>query len=300
MKSPLFSIVIPVFNRAHLIARTLDSVAAQTFHDFELIVVDNASTDTTLDVVRDWGKAHPDVDLVVLNEPQRGAAKARNCGLSAARGAWTLFFDSDDTMDARLLELILPLTDRADIVGWNVRIHRLDGSVIVQKSRAKRALFHTIFNGNLSTQRYAARTDLIRSVGGWNGSLRGWDDIELGVHLLLAKPEFRILGVALVDIYAQEESITGRRHADDPAKWESALDSISSLLHDAHNARAERWVNLRRAILAGQYTAEGNKAEGERLIGEVLSKVNGRRWLYRFAYHHTAHGRRGAARLPWK
>jgi glycosyltransferase involved in cell wall biosynthesis len=90
---PLVSVVIPVFNRAGLIARALDSVARQTFDDYEIIVVDDGSTDGTVDTVRNWrGKPV----RLIQHSQNRGAAAARNTGVSSSSSRWIAFLDSDD------------------------------------------------------------------------------------------------------------------------------------------------------------------------------------------------------------
>lgn len=297
MATPFLSIVIPVLNREKIVVRTLDSVAAQSLDDFELIVVDNGSTDNTRQVVAVWIENHPQISAKLVEEPEKGAARARNRGLDEAKGEWTMFFDSDDTMSPDLVEEIRLNADGADIVAWNVTIHQLDETSIRQKSFAKRVLFHTIFNGNFATQRYAARTSLFRKSGGWNATLRGWDDTEFGVRLALSSPAIRLLKGTKVDVYAQEESITGICHSADTAKWEDALAVMKEHLKAAGARKAVKWIDLRRAILAGQYHAEGDAAEGQRLISAVIADVKGKRWLYRFACRYTATRHRGAARL---
>ena len=297
MAAPFISIVIPVLNRASIVGRTLDSVSAQTFGDYELIVVDNGSTDGTADAVRSWHSVHPTVNLTLLTESERGAARARNRGLDAAQGEWTMFFDSDDTMRPDLLEAVKKASREADVVAWDVIIHQLDGSVIRQCSYLRNALFHTIFHGNFSTQRYAAATRLFRSVGGWNAVLRGWDDAELGVRLLLQKPLIRHLRDVEVDVYAQSVSITGVSHSSDTAKWEDALSAMRNTLSEASEQKAVHWIDLRRAILAGQYAREGAEIESDRLLAATLKIVDCRRWIYRWASRLTASGCRGAARL---
>jgi glycosyltransferase involved in cell wall biosynthesis len=90
---PLVSVVIPVYNRAHLLGRAIRSVLAQTFQDLELVVVDDGSSDGTSVVVHSFGD--PRVRLVRL--PQRGGvARARNVGIGQARGDLVAFLDSDD------------------------------------------------------------------------------------------------------------------------------------------------------------------------------------------------------------
>ena len=91
--APRVSVIVPVFNRAGSIPRALESVAAQTFQDYEIIVVDDGSTDGSADVVERLGLAR----VRLIRSPQnRGAAAARNIGISAASGQWIAFLDSDD------------------------------------------------------------------------------------------------------------------------------------------------------------------------------------------------------------
>jgi len=88
----LFSVVIPTFNRASLLARTLESVCAQRFTDFELIVVDNGSSDGTADLVRGFGERVQ----YVSQAKNQGPGGGRNAGALWARGDYLAFLDSDD------------------------------------------------------------------------------------------------------------------------------------------------------------------------------------------------------------
>jgi glycosyltransferase involved in cell wall biosynthesis len=90
---PLVSVVIPVYNRAHLIGRAIGSVLAQTYPNFEIVVVDDASTDDLAGALSRI--AHPRIRRVV-RPSNRGAAAARNTGVAAAVGEYVAFLDSDD------------------------------------------------------------------------------------------------------------------------------------------------------------------------------------------------------------
>ena len=84
---------MPTYNRAHLLGRAVKSVLAQTFQDYELIVVDDASTDTTEELVHSF---HDPRIVYLRHECNRGASAARNTGIRAARGEYVAFQDSDD------------------------------------------------------------------------------------------------------------------------------------------------------------------------------------------------------------
>ncbi|MDE2183224.1 MAG: glycosyltransferase family 2 protein [Alphaproteobacteria bacterium] len=89
---PLFSVVIPVFNRAGLLRQAIASVLSQTEQDFEIIVVDDGSSDDPQSVVSECADAR----IVFVRQPNRGGGPARNTGIDLARGRFVAFLDSDD------------------------------------------------------------------------------------------------------------------------------------------------------------------------------------------------------------
>jgi len=88
---PAVSVVIPAYNRAHCVAAAVDSAFAQTFKDFEIIVVDDGSSDGTGDVLETFGER-----IRLIRQDNHGVSSARNAGVRAARGKWIAFLDSDD------------------------------------------------------------------------------------------------------------------------------------------------------------------------------------------------------------
>jgi glycosyltransferase involved in cell wall biosynthesis len=91
-RPPRVSVIIPTYNRTALVAEAVASVLAQTWRDFELLVVDDGSTDHTLEVLSPFRE---EIKLL-RRRTRRGVAAARNLGLAAARGEWLAFLDSDD------------------------------------------------------------------------------------------------------------------------------------------------------------------------------------------------------------
>lgn len=88
---PFFSVIIPAYNRLPLLKEALESVFSQTFTDYEIIVVDDGSTDGTLEMLRCYGKK-----IQLLNQKNSGPGAARNLGASVAQGEYLAFLDSDD------------------------------------------------------------------------------------------------------------------------------------------------------------------------------------------------------------
>ncbi len=94
--APVVSVVIPAHNRAGRVAQAIESVSRQTFRDLEILVVDDGSTDETVEVARAIAATEPRLRVLTLPS-NRGAQAARNAGIRAARGEWIAFLDSDDT-----------------------------------------------------------------------------------------------------------------------------------------------------------------------------------------------------------
>jgi GalNAc5-diNAcBac-PP-undecaprenol beta-1,3-glucosyltransferase len=99
-----FSIIIPVYNRSHLLAETIDTVLIQTYPHFEVIIVDDGSTENIKKVLEDKYNIDPRVKYFQKQNEERGAA--RNFGLKQSIGDYAIFFDSDDFMKPQYLETL--------------------------------------------------------------------------------------------------------------------------------------------------------------------------------------------------
>jgi hypothetical protein len=115
-ESPFFSVILPVWNRQEVVRRCLDSLLSQEFQPFEVIAVDDGSTDQSLAVLR----ACKDPRLVVVaHDANRGVCAARATATAAARGAWHLTVDSDWTLDAGAMRRLAQLARTVPPdVGW--------------------------------------------------------------------------------------------------------------------------------------------------------------------------------------
>jgi glycosyltransferase involved in cell wall biosynthesis len=92
---PLISIVIPTYNREKYIADAIDSIIAQTYSNWEIIIVDDCSTDNTRALVADYQTQYP-IQYLMTERAASGASRARNIGVQAAQGEFVMFLDSDD------------------------------------------------------------------------------------------------------------------------------------------------------------------------------------------------------------
>lgn len=92
-KTPFLSVILPTYNRRYCIEKMIDSVLMQSFKDFELIVIDDGSTDMTIEILE---KTYHDDRIRLVRKEKGGVSSARNAGISLAKGEWITFVDSDD------------------------------------------------------------------------------------------------------------------------------------------------------------------------------------------------------------
>lgn len=290
-KEVLISVVVPVLNRAELVQRTLESISRQCYRPFELIIVDNGSTDGTLGVLEKWRDDNFEngLEIVVTQCLEPGAAAARNAGLAIARAPWIMFFDSDDTMaPTHLLSVANAIADNAetDIIGWDTVHVRKDGSHRPGQFFGHDMQRHNLFDGAMATQRWCARTQLVRSVGGWDTAVKYWDDIELGSRILAADPNITYIGSGGVHVYETEDSITAQG-ASAPARMDAALSRIEKTVGE--NGRS--WCRAKRAIEYARASRLGT-ADGRAML-DALNPGLGLRLIFEY----TRLGGRGAARF---
>lgn len=96
MQCPLVSIIIPVFNSESTILRTLESVKNQSFQDFEIIIVDDGSTDKSVQKIKSFQDLNVELKIKLIRKDNGGVSSARNVGLKIACGTWIALLDSDD------------------------------------------------------------------------------------------------------------------------------------------------------------------------------------------------------------
>ena len=115
--SPYFSVIIPTYNRADMIGRAIESCLNQDYPDFEVIVIDDGSTDGTVE----WVQQYRDARIILLqHEHNRGVCPARNTGIAQARGQWLLMVDSDFELLPGALEVLSKRTAAAPLDVGNV------------------------------------------------------------------------------------------------------------------------------------------------------------------------------------
>lgn len=125
--APFFSIVIPTYNSVQKLAKSLDSVLGQEGASYEILVIDGASADGTLGIIKSYAERHPDI-IRWVSEKDKGVYDAMNKGIDMARGTYLYFLGAGDTMRLGVLAKVqqaVPEADMAFVYG-DVRYVRLD------------------------------------------------------------------------------------------------------------------------------------------------------------------------------
>lgn len=306
MSAPLFSIVVPVYNREQVVERTLRSIEAQNWRPLHLVLVDNASTDGSLALLRRWARSRrtDDFRITIVEEKTPGAAAARNRGLREVDSEYMLFFDSDDEMlpgaVAGYMRAFLG-PEEPDLVTSRCYCRALNGKVSPIAARSGDPLIAHIHHATLRTLGYAARTSLMRGVGAWNADIHIWDDWELGIRLLLASEKRVSIPTFSCLIHISPGSVTGDSYAHREPFYDTAIEAARADL--AACARKDRnnllaLMDYKQMMLAAHFRREGHPELAERWRAKALEgKSFGRRLTLRLAYTYIRHGLRGFDRL---
>jgi glycosyltransferase involved in cell wall biosynthesis len=191
--APLFSVIVPTYNRSQRLQRALNSITAQTMQDFEIIVVDDASTDETPSLLADlkWQRFR-----ALSNESNQGVSGSRNRGSLAACGEFIVFLDDDDQLRPEALaclrdaHLAAPEVDffwgersihQKDAAGADAGVRQDDWSWVLGPLRGSRLLPFAIWTAANSA--FTIRRRVFRALGGFDETLKMSEDRELFIRL---------------------------------------------------------------------------------------------------------------------
>lgn len=206
--------IIPVYNRAHTVARALDSVAAQIVAPCELIVVDDGSTDATSEILSEWisAAARP-FSVRMFRTENRGVSAARNLAAREARGEWLAFLDSDDEWLPEKLMRQMELASDFPLIHAEEIWIRNGVRVNAMKKHAKsggRIFLRCVDLCCISPSAAVVRADLFRELGGFREDFPVCEDYELWLRVC-ARHEVGFVADPLVVKYGGHEDQLSRR-----------------------------------------------------------------------------------------
>jgi glycosyltransferase involved in cell wall biosynthesis len=185
---PKVSVVIPAYNAASDLAATIESVLQQTFVDFELLIVNDGSTDDTEKLVRQYTAR--DERIKLISQHNQGVATARNRGIQESSGDYIAFLDSDDLWMPNKLATHVQHLNSSPALGLSfarVEFMKDDGSLTGQCSnlRLRNIRSEHLYRENLicTPSNAVIRRSVLEQVGGFNKCLSGYADIELFLRI---------------------------------------------------------------------------------------------------------------------
>lgn len=196
------SIIIPVYNAEKTIESTLDSVSVQSYKEFNIIIVNDGSKDSSMQIIENYIKCHSTLDIKVINQENQGVSKARNVGLKIAKGDWIALLDSDDKWFSNKLERqmqILQENSNIDFLGANRK-----GEYYKSFLNIKFGLLTRLNPKNLLCKNFFAtstvifKREIVEQIGFFDENQRYCEDINYFIKISNSK-ECYLLNESMVD-----------------------------------------------------------------------------------------------------
>jgi len=186
---PYFSIIIPSFNRAHIIERAIQAVLGQSFQDWELLIVDDGSTDHTQTIIETYLK---DQRIQYIYQNNAGVCAARNKGALYSSGDYLIFFDSDDSVLETWLEDFYNMKDYMyDIIFCNMKIINIDNTIKLV------SCLDPYNDGNTKgisiPGSWSIKKDVFLSIGMYDEKIKYGENTELRFRLDNKKPKIGLI-----------------------------------------------------------------------------------------------------------
>lgn len=179
-ETPLVSIVIPAYNVETTVIETLESVVAQTYDNIETIVIDDGSTDNTLEIVKEFVKGKPSIQ--VYAKENEGLAATRNYGFQFVKGEYLLFLDADDLIDPSFVELCVAIFNAqpdVDIITTQVRLFERENRVYAHQVYSPEALLRE----NCFVITSMIKSEAFRDIGMFDTSLKFHEDWDMWIRM---------------------------------------------------------------------------------------------------------------------
>lgn len=261
--TPYFSIIIPLYNKEKHIKTTLKSVTNQTFPHFEVIIVNDGSTDASLE----QAKSIEDERIIIHNIQNKGVSHARNYGISQSKSDKIVLLDADDVWENFHLEDLKYLYEQFPNCGMyatayskeknNYRLKSIYNKIPNQKHwhGIVENYFESSFANSIAwTSAVMIPKTTFNSVGYFNESYNSGEDTDLWIRIALKYPVAFYNKVSAYHLLDSENKLTNKRLKNRKHIDFSKYDALAKT-----NADLKKYIDLNRASMAVQYKIEGEK-----------------------------------------
>jgi glycosyltransferase involved in cell wall biosynthesis len=261
---PRVSVIIPTYNRAYFLYEAIGSVLNQTYRDFEIIVVDDGSTDLTPYLLRKWQG-----QVRWVRQENAGVSRARNAGIRVARGRYLAFLDSDDLWIREKLAIQVAFLE----ANPQYRVCYTDELWIRRGRRVNPKKIHGKYSGwifcrclplcIISPSSVLMRREVLEAVGDFDETLPVCEDYELWLRVAARFPIFFIDQKLIIKRGGHADQLSNRSWGNDRYRV-IALQKQLSETHLSPQERREALETLQRKclILAGGFLKRGKVEEG--------------------------------------
>lgn len=259
MKPPLISICIPAYNAERFLPAALESVRAQRFTDWELIVTEDGSRDSTEDIVRAFARTVSQPVRYDRHQQNLGLPATRNTGIAAARGEWIALLDADDVWTTGHLEAaaeLIPHTSAELIHSGSILFDSESGRELEIRAPDAKAIAdfpRSLFNGTYIIQPSSVvlRRNLWEDVGGFDPTFRYVEDREMWIRCARSGAQFAYTGV---------NTCLYRKHAGAISRHGIAMALASARVFEKNIDWEAVPSRLRRTRAADAWVAAGRMA----------------------------------------
>ena len=249
-KHPKFSVVLPTYNRGHVLKKAIDSVLEQSFQDFELIIVDDGSIDNTKEIIAGINDAR----IICLYQDNGGGSKARNTGINAATGEYIAFLDSDDLFIANKLERVFKIIANieADVYFSYAIVDRGNEITALKPSRPienNEPIDEFLFCSceTIQTSTMIVRSSVAKKVK-FNEGLKKGQDIDFSIRLFSNRAKFFFIDEPL-SIWTDKTSQNRVSHVN------CGSDLESWLIYSKEKISSRAYYGFRANILSYEIAA---------------------------------------------
>jgi glycosyltransferase involved in cell wall biosynthesis len=277
-RKPIVSVIIPTYNRGWILTEAIDSVLAQDYEDYELIVVDDGSTDNTREILDDYGQ-----DIMVLRQANKGVSAARNRGIAEAGGQLVAFLDSDDLWLPRKLSRQVDFfkLNPAAVINQTEEIWIRNGARVNPKDRHRKPS-GMIFERSLglcliSPSAVMIKKPLFDAVGVFDENLPACEDYDLWLRISCRYP------VHLIDTpLIIKRGGHGDQLSKAPGLDRFRIQSLEKIIESGRLTGSQYRATVYKlqdkcVIYAGGCRKRGREAEAKSY--EALAESVGRRFL---------------------
>ena len=224
-KGPLVSVVMPTYNRADLLPRSIDSILNQTYTNFEFIIVDDGSTDSTHLLLETYAQSDPRIKILT-NETNKGISYSRNRGTDAAKGKYIAIMDSDDYSEPeRLKKHVDYLEKHEEVTALNALYYEIGKESSWQNNWVPPLRFDIIFYlKNYFSNIAVFRTDFVRKHNiRYDENIMSSEDYDFWAKIFMKGGKLRMLNDRLIHL---------RRHTTNSPEYYDSIKKHARLISD--------------------------------------------------------------------